>query len=120
MRRRRRVPRRQRLTWGGLRFRLNVLPGDASRDSRVDALDWMQLRNRQRRSTTNPGAGATGYSLFHDLDGNGVIDPFDMLHVRRNLTRALPTAEPAGAVLTGASITRAFFRPNGSVRSAYS
>jgi hypothetical protein len=78
---------------------LNVVAGDGSRDGRVDAIDWMQLRAKQRRSITNPGAGVTGYTIYHDLDGNGLIDSFDLLHARRNLLRALPAGEPASAVL---------------------
>ena len=106
---------------GDLRFRLNVVAGDVTRSGRVDANDWMQLRLRQRRSTAAPGAGTTAYSVFHDLDGSGVIDTYDMLHARRNLLRALPGAEPAGSVagtapaahVAGSSITREVFSRRG-------
>ena len=102
---------------GDLRFRLNAVAGDVTRNGRVDANDWMQLRMRQRRSTTTPGAGSTAYTVFHDPDGSGVIDTYDMLHARRNLLRSLPGAEPAGSVggaalpasVAGASITREVF-----------
>jgi hypothetical protein len=99
---------------GDFKFRLNVLAGDANRGGRTDVADWIDVRSRQRRSTTSIGAGSTGYSVFADLDGSGVIDSVDLVHVRRNLLAALPGAEPMGVTL-GAPIRRAEYRPMSSM-----
>jgi hypothetical protein len=91
---------------GDLRFRLNVLPGDVSRDGKVNAFDWYQLRARRLGSVTRPGTGLTGYTPFYDPDGSGTIGTTDLLYVRRNLLASLPTTDPAGAGSGTLSATR--------------
>lgn len=82
---------------GDFRFRLNLLNGDANRDGRTNGIDWIDLRRRLRRSTPAPGAGVTGYTVFHDLTADGVIGTPDMLVIRRNLLQTLPSTEPGAA-----------------------
>ena len=86
---------------------LDVLPGDADRSGSVTALDLIQVRSRIRRSTASPGAATTRqYTPFHDLDGNGAIGVLDLMHVRRNGGKRLPSdttaALPATAPITTA------------------
>jgi hypothetical protein len=81
---------------GDFEFRLNVLPGDADRGGRVNAVDLYQVRQRLYSSLTRPGAAAYPYSVFHDLNGDGRIDSRDLLVVRRNYLQSLPAAEPSG------------------------
>jgi hypothetical protein len=100
---------------GSLRFRLNVLGGDVTRDGRVTYFDWLELRRRITRTAANPGppGGATSYGAFYDPSGDGAIGTPDLLMVRRNLLRGLPATEPAGGVAVGAmalaSVTRELF-----------
>lgn len=77
-------------------FRLDVLPGDATGDGRVNVLDWTDVRNRLGRSTAAPGVGGRGYSPFADVDGDGTVNAFDAAAVRGRLFTALPPlAAPA-------------------------
>ena len=82
---------------GDLRFRLNVLPGDANRDGRVNAIDWFDLLRRRPRSAANPGSGQFIYTAFYDLSGDGALGVQDLLLIRRNLATILPATEPAGS-----------------------
>jgi hypothetical protein len=93
---------------GDLRFRLNVVSGDANRDGRVNAVDWFELLRRRQRSIANPGTGSFRYSADYDLNGDGVLDTRDLLVIRRNLLGTLPSSEPsappaapAAGVITG-------------------
>jgi hypothetical protein len=81
------------------RFRLNALPGDATRDGVVDARDWVDVRRRAGRTWSRPGpaGGPSSYTRFHDVTGDGTIDAADLLMLRRNFLRRLPAAEPAAA-----------------------
>jgi hypothetical protein len=79
---------------GDLLFRLNVLPGDANRDGRADALDLARVRRRYATTTTSPL-----YSIFADLDGSGRISATDLLLARLNQRRRLPEPPPVRAVL---------------------
>jgi hypothetical protein len=70
---------------------LNVLPGDVTRDGKVNAYDVLQVRARQHVPTpSDPRARArTGYTVFHDLDGDGRINAADVALVRRRQAGAL-------------------------------
>jgi hypothetical protein len=94
---------------GSLRFRLNVLGGDVTRDGRVTYFDWLELRRRRLHTAANPGTGATAYGAFFDAEGDGSIGTPDLLVVRRNLLRGLPLTEPAGSVASAASVRAARF-----------
>ena len=70
--------------------RIDVLPGDANRDGRVNVLDTVGVRNRgflQR--------GQQFYSIYHDLDGSGNIDIGDTLGARNQAFTALPAGTPS-------------------------
>lgn len=68
-----------------------ILPGDVNRDRRVNATDLVQTRNRIGRSSTNPGTGASEYTIFSDVDGNAVINAADLVRVRNHVGQVLPT-----------------------------
>lgn len=97
---------------GDFLYRMNVLPGDAAQDSRVNGFDELAVRRLLGRS---PGDGVTGgrsYYPFSDLDGNGRINAIDLLHVRRRLYTRLPDEQPAAAPMTATpvlSITASLF-----------
>jgi titin len=99
---------------GDFRASVAVLPGDVTRDGRVNVLDWVELRRRYGRSTASPGPAGSllSYTPFHDVNGDGAITVQDMLQVRRNLLRTLPPGQPAAPAPAGAlttSVTRALF-----------
>jgi hypothetical protein len=73
----------------GYRYSFNVVPGDADRNGLAHASDVLQVRARIGRSTLNPGAGPTAYSVFHDLTGDGVVNALDYNIVRANQRRRL-------------------------------
>jgi hypothetical protein len=52
------------------------------------------LAEVERRVNSSTSSDA-GYSLFADLDGNGIINSLDLTIVRRNLNRSLPAATPS-------------------------
>jgi hypothetical protein len=94
------------LAGGNFQFRLNVLPGDATRDRTVGPADLLQTRARLGR----PAA----YSLRYDAAANGTIDAGDVALIRRAWMSTLPTAEPvapAAAIISRrhAPITRTLF-----------
>jgi hypothetical protein len=90
---------------GDLRFRLNVLGGDVTRDGRVTYVDWLELRRRLARTAASPGPtnGPASYSAYHDPSGDGAVGPTDLVMVRRNLLRGLPLTEPAGLTAPSAA-----------------
>jgi len=87
---------------GNFNFRFNVVPGDVTRDGRVNAIDIAHVRTRVGRSTTNPGApGTATYTAFDDLDGSGDITgdtngsaPGDLGYAKGNQNGTLPAADP--------------------------
>lgn len=81
---------------GDFVFRVNVLPGDATRDGRADGNDAVQIRTRQALPT---GADTrdrrrSGYTVFHDLNGDGWINAVDVALARRRQSSPLPIAAP--------------------------
>ena len=77
---------------GDFLFRVNVLPGDVERDADVDRADLMAtLRNAFRT------AGGSGYDVFADINGNGVISVDDAVLTRNGSSRPLPVGDPVGA-----------------------
>ena len=64
---------------------LDPLPGDATRDGRVNALDLADVKRRLNR---RPGDGVTGdgaYSIFADLNADGRTNALDRAAVKRAL-----------------------------------
>ena len=83
---------------GDFRFRLHVLPGDASRSGAVNIFDFVETQRKLFRATNTPGTGPAAYSPFHDLDGSGMTTSADLAIARRNLGHTLPAANPTAAV----------------------
>ena len=79
---------------GAFNFRLNVLPGDATRDGRVNALDVAEVKRRLGR---RPNDGASGYSIFADVTADGVINALDLGAIKQRLGRNLPVGSAAAA-----------------------
>jgi hypothetical protein len=50
------------------------------------------IRRRRMFIAANPGAG--GYTPFLDVTGDGLLNDADVLVVRRNVRRTLPSGEP--------------------------
>ena len=78
---------------------LTVLQGDVYHDDEsdgtaathtVNANDFSDVKKRFFKSTTNVGTGATAYSIFHDVDGNGTINAFDFSEVKKRFFQNLP------------------------------
>jgi hypothetical protein len=84
---------------GDFTYRLNVLRGDANQDGAVNALDLGQLKAKLNRTATNPGAGATGYSVFADLNADGQINALDLGIAKARLNTKLPNLEPTATSL---------------------
>jgi hypothetical protein len=77
---------------------VNVLPGDATGDGRVNALDMAEVKRHLNGRVPDPGGLPDGvYSVFSDIDTSGHINALDVASVRRNLTFRLPASEPAAA-----------------------
>ena len=70
-------------------YRVDVLPGNVSRDARVDNLDLALLMARR-----GARAGQPRYSVFYDLDGDGVIGTLDVVTALRSRYARLPTGDP--------------------------
>ena len=80
---------------GNFEFRLNALPGDATRDGVVSALDLSFVKQRlTRRAGDSP---PSSYSPFADLNGDGLISALDVAALKQRLTTRLPAA-PVAAV----------------------
>jgi hypothetical protein len=95
---------------GGPAFsqRLNVLQGDVDRSGSVVANDFSDVKKKFFKSTTAPGSGDTGYTVFHDVDGSGQIVANDFSEVKKRFFDNLPPP-PAAASVTTASITSDLF-----------
>ena len=79
----------------GLRhaFALNVVPGDANRDGRTNALDVATVRLHLGTRAHRPGdIGGMDYVRTVDLNGDGRIDALDVAPAKRDLNRSLPRA----------------------------
>ena len=83
---------------GDLRFRVNVLGGDATRDGRVNSLDLASVR--QRLNTASTDIGRTLYSAFVDVTGDGRINALDLASVKQRLNAALPATQPTSLFST--------------------
>ena len=69
---------------------LAVLPGDVTRDGRVNATDVTGVRARLNRSVESPGLGGARYSVFYDVTGDARINILDVVAVRARVNTTLP------------------------------
>lgn len=78
---------------GGQRqFRFSVLVGDMNDDDAVTLDDVYANRTLQFRNSTD-----AAYDPRHDIDGSGVINFIDMVHVRNATGGSLPAGSPSPA-----------------------
>jgi hypothetical protein len=75
---------------GDFNFRINIRRGDANQDGSVNARDLGQVKAKLNSSATNPGSGATGYSVFADLNADGSINALDLGIAKANRNRPSP------------------------------
>jgi hypothetical protein len=81
---------------GAFNYVLDVLPADVNQSGgAVGATDVVLTRNRIGRSIASPGSGATAYSAFNDVNGDGIINASDLVLVRNRVGTTQPSA-PAG------------------------
>jgi hypothetical protein len=73
-------------------FRLNVVPGDADRNGKTNALDLGAVRARL-------GGGIGLYVRTMDLNGDRKINALDLGAVKAGLNNSLPAATAATALL---------------------
>jgi hypothetical protein len=91
---------------GDFRLPVFVLPGDATRDGRVNALDLAAVKRRLGRDVSDTTTGPGSYSPFADITADARINALDLAVVKRNLGRAIapvapPPAAPAPAPQSG-------------------
>jgi len=80
---------------GGYQADFSVLPGDVTRNGRVDAADLARVRTRLGSSVSPFGVGRANYDATADSNGSGVIDVLDLAAVRRDYGAVLPAAQAA-------------------------
>ncbi|MEX2186351.1 MAG: lamin tail domain-containing protein [Pirellulales bacterium] len=91
-------------------FEFSVLVGDVNDDDSVALDDVFADRALQFRSTTT-----SEYDPRHDVDGNGIINVVDMIHVRNGIGATLPSGAPSPAAAVVAAVRGAV---GNSLRSA--
>jgi hypothetical protein len=75
---------------GDFRFRFNVLPGDVTRDGKVDqGGDGNALKKLTDIATTS-----SKYVAWDDVNGNGLIDATDQTLVKKRVNTTLPSGTP--------------------------
>jgi parallel beta-helix repeat protein len=79
---------------GDFQFRVNVLPGDADRNGRVNVLDRAIVQRAAGSAVPGPGMHPGAYSVFKDLDGSGRVNAIDVVFARKYQRRRLPEPSP--------------------------
>ena len=87
---------------GDFRFQIKVLPGDVTRDGRVNALDLSDAKRRLNRTPTDTVTGGGAFSAFADIDAGGRINALDLSAIKQRLNQTLPAVQPASRVLLSA------------------
>ena len=83
-------------------FRLNVVPGDADRNGKTNALDLGAVRARLGGKAVPPSPENFVDGLYvrtMDLNGDGRINALDLGAIKANLNKSLPAGTPATALL---------------------
>jgi hypothetical protein len=77
-------------------FRLDILPGDVTRNGIVQANDVGQTRARQGELIVpgTPPTPSANYSIYFDVSGNGLIQANDVGQVRSRQGDFLPAGDP--------------------------
>jgi hypothetical protein len=101
----------------GLVQRLNVAPGDVTRDGSVSAQDYALARNGFGRSPADPGAAPRQYSAFRDINGTGTISTQDLGFIRGNLGGSL-RGVPNPTTLTAATLAAPAIRAKSPITAA--
>jgi hypothetical protein len=78
------------LTEDGELLRFSVLAADANRDGKTNIQDVIAINNRLGQTTANPS-----YSIFHDVNGSGVINASDRAEAIANNFARLPVGQPS-------------------------
>jgi hypothetical protein len=76
---------------------IHIVPGDATRDGKVDGSDLLAVRARQRTGVGRVGFRSNGYSIFSDLNGSGSVDAVDNALVRSRQGTTLPPPPAASS-----------------------
>jgi RHS repeat-associated protein len=99
---------------GGFVFRFNVLPGDMSQSGETTREDIiLALRSAFMRVEDSR------YSVFADLNNDGIVKPFEIVGIRNYGGRELPPGEPSGPVASPApEIARALAIDRGLIALA--
>ena len=78
------------LDGGDFRFRFNVLPGDVTRDGKVDQAGDVNAVKK----LTNIATTSSRYVLWDDVNGSGLIDATDQTLTKSRLNTTLPSGTP--------------------------
>jgi hypothetical protein len=84
---------------GDFRFRVNVLPGDTTRDGSVLADDFSAVKKKFFKDTADTTTGDTSYSPFHSVNGDGVILAVYFSEVKKRFFNTLPGPQPAAVAV---------------------
>ena len=85
---------------GDFEYRMNLLPGDATRDGVVNSLDVAEVRRRLNTAATThppPDWPPGHYTPFADVTADGRINSLDLAAVKQRLNSRLPAGPPAPA-----------------------
>jgi len=78
---------------GPFRFSFQITPGDVDRNGQIDRADL-----RANLDAQFSAIGSRNYTVFGDLDGDGVINVLDWSRIRDRLPKIGPAAAPAAAL----------------------
>jgi hypothetical protein len=91
---------------GDFDFRINVLRGDANQDGKVNSLDLGVVKAKLNRTATNPGGGASGYSVFADVNADGLINVLDLGFIKAHPYRPLVEPGPVSLLFGTRPVSR--------------
>ena len=77
---------------GDFEFNFNVLPTDVNNTGNITNYDYIYIRQRDGKATTD-----VGYLATYDIDGNGIINSLDWEEALDRAMQTLPSGSPAGS-----------------------